>query len=205
MIGMRFAVRATALMLFSIGVSQNLYAQIAVDDPRAACARDHLKESAKADQFIFNSYKSEDDGSCLQVLQNSKVIFRRTVDSPQGFTIGQPADKESKVPAIANGTDITGRGHPDMIVSFYTGGAHCCLFDYVFELEPEFKLLATLDAEDSWPAYFVDLNGDDHYYYVAQDWTFAYWYGSFAGHPPQRAPRICGGCQQSARVSPCIG
>ena len=70
-----------------------------------------------------------------------------------------------------------------MIVSQYTGGSHCCLLHYVFELEPEFKLLATLDAADSWPAYFADLDGDQHYYDLAQDWTFAYWPSSFAGSP----------------------
>jgi hypothetical protein len=70
-----------------------------------------------------------------------------------------------------------------MIVSMYTGGAHCCLMDYVFELEPEFKRIALLDAEDSWPAYFDDLDHDGHFYYLAEDWTFAYWPSSFAGSP----------------------
>ena len=70
-----------------------------------------------------------------------------------------------------------------MIVSWWTGGAHCCLSHYVFELEPKFKLLATLDAEDTWPAYFADLDKNGHYYFIAEDWTFAYWAGSFAGSP----------------------
>jgi hypothetical protein len=50
-------------------------------------------------------------------------------------------------------------------------------------LEPEFKLVAKLDARDTWPAYFTDLDHDAHYYYIAEDWTFAYWPGSFAGSP----------------------
>lgn len=149
----------------------------------AACSREHLKETAKVEQFVFKSYESEDDGSCLQVIRDGKVIFRRTNNSRDGYTLGQPADKEWKVPAIANGTDITGRGHPDMIVSLFTGGAHCCTFHYVFELEPEFKLLATLDAKDTDTAYFADLDRNQRYYYLAEDWTFAYWPGSFAGSP----------------------
>jgi hypothetical protein len=153
------------------------------EDPAAACSRPHLKDVAKVGQFIFKSYKSEDDGACLQVIRDGKLIFRRTVDSREGYTLGQPGDQKSKIPAIANGTDITGRGHPDMIVSFYTGGAHCCTLHYVFELEPKFKLLATLDARDTWPAYFADLDRNQQYYYLAEDWTFAYWPGNFVSSP----------------------
>ena len=159
-------------------------AQFPADDPATACSREHLKDSVKVGQFVFRSYKNTADGdACLQVLHDGRIIFRRTLGNDGHYTLGQPADKKWKVPAIANGTDITGRGHPDMIVSFYTGGAHCCLLHYVFELEPEFRLLATLDARDSWPAYFADLDHDQHYYYLAEDWTFAYWWMSFAGSP----------------------
>ena len=87
------------------------------------------------------------------------------------------------MPAIVDGTDITGRGHPDMIVAYWTGGAHCCLLHYVFELESTFRLLATLDAEDDDMAHFAQLDGDNRDYYLAADWTFAYWPGSFAGSP----------------------
>jgi hypothetical protein len=128
-----------------------LAAQDPAKNPTAACSREHLQDSAKARQFVFESYKSDEDGSCLQVIHDGKIIFTRTGDSWGwgGYTLGQPAIKEEKVPAIANGTDITGRGHPDMIVSFHEGGQQCCTYHYVFELEPDFKLLATLNAEDT--------------------------------------------------------
>ena len=153
------------------------------ENPTAACSQEHLKDTTRVGRFVFKSYKSDNDGSCLQVALDGKVIFRRTLDSPQGYTLGQPANKKGKVPAIANGTDITGRGHPNVIVSLFTGGAHCCTVHYVFELAPDFKLLATLNAADTWPAYFADLDHNQHYYYLAEDWTFAYWYGPFAGSP----------------------
>jgi hypothetical protein len=159
-----------------------LFAQFAVKNPATVCAREHQKDAARVGQFVFRTYLSK-DGACLQVFRGDNVIFRRTIDSPQGYTLGQSANKRDQVPAIANGTDITGRGRPNMITSFYTGGAHCCLTHYVFELEPEFKLVATLDARDTWPAYFADLDGNHRYYYLAEDWTFAYRYGSFAGSP----------------------
>jgi hypothetical protein len=97
--------------------------------------------------------------------------------------VGQQADPEDGIPAIPNGTDITGRGRPDIIVRFYTGGAHCCTLHFLFELQPQFRLVATLDSDDDGIAHFGKLNGDSTYYYFSTDWTFAYWPQSFAGSP----------------------
>jgi hypothetical protein len=156
-------------------------AQDPVDNPNAVCSLSNLKDATRVDGYIFRTYKSGDDDTCFQVLREGKILFRRTNDNDGWYKIGQPEDKKWKVPAIANGADITGRGHPNMIVSWWSGGAHCCLTQYVFELEPKFNLLATLNAEDTWPAYFADLDKNGHYYYIAEDWTFAYCFGSFAG------------------------
>jgi hypothetical protein len=151
--------------------------------PTMACSLGNLKDVARVGQFVFKSYKSDESGSCLQVLRGRKVIFRRTLDSPDGYTLGQSADPNYAIPGITNGTDVTGRRRPDMIVSYFTGGAHCCMYHYVFELEPAFKLLATLYDADDDLSHFADLGKDGHYYYLTADWTFAYWWLSFAGSP----------------------
>jgi len=165
-----------------------LLCQEPIDSPAEICSPRHLITSVIVNGYLFRTYRGGDDDTdnCLQVIRDGKVIFRRTLNSHpmfQGYALGQSASRKWKIPSIPNGTDITGRGHPDMIVSLYTGGAHCCLMHYVFELEPSFRLLATLNARDTWPAYFADLDGNHHYFYLAEDWTFAYWWGSFAGSP----------------------
>jgi hypothetical protein len=149
------------------------------------CTQNHLKESATVNGYRFTSYVS-DDAACLTVIRNGSVVFRRTTDSgTPGFTLGQTADMSYHVPAVANGTDVTGRGHPDMIVSLYTGGAHCCSTHYVFELEPEFRLLATLEDAHDDMAHFARIDRDGPYYYFTADWVFAYWPGSFASSPSE--------------------
>ncbi len=158
-------------------------AQDPVANPSALCSLPNLKDAVRVDGYIFRTYENRGDDRCFQILRDGKIIFRRTNDNDGWFKISQPEDNEWKVPAISNGTDITGRGHPDMIVSFTSGGVHCCLSHYVFELEPKFRLLATLDAEDTWPAYFADLDKNGHYYYIAEDWTFDSWWQSYAGSP----------------------
>jgi len=79
---------------------------------------------------------------------------------------------------------VTGRGQPDLIVSSFTGGAHCCTTHWVFELGPELKLLATLNDTNDDEAHFEQLK-DGRYYYITADWTFAYWPTCFACSPSE--------------------
>ncbi|UWZ86029.1 hypothetical protein [Occallatibacter riparius] len=166
-----------------ISVTNVAKGQDHVDNPDEVCSGANLKSSALVEDYDFRSYLTENDGACFQVLKRGKIVFRRTVWSNTAYMIGQPGSTSDQVPAIRNGADLTGRGHPNMIVSEWSGGAHCCLSHYVFELEPKFRLLAKLEARDTWPAYFADLDRDGRYYYIAEDWAFAYWLGSFGGSP----------------------
>lgn len=165
-------------------LSPRLPAQAPVKNATAACSRTHLSDSVSVDHFVFNTYKNDDVGeTCLRVVSGGKAVFQRTDDNGGGYTLGQKADAETGAKAIPNGKDITGRGYPDMIVSEYTGGAHCCLIEFVFELEPKFRLLARIDAEDDDLSHFADLDHNGRYYYLTADWTFAYWPSSFASSP----------------------
>jgi hypothetical protein len=153
-------------------------------NPTTACSQGHLTEVARVGQFVFRSYYNNNNyESCLQVIQSEKIIFTHAIISSGGHTLGQRGNNKLGVPTIANGTDITRRGRPNMIVSFHEGGAHCCTNDFVFELEPDFRLLATLNAQDTEMSYFADLDHNQHYYYLAEDWTFAGWLGSYVGSP----------------------
>jgi hypothetical protein len=191
----RYAFRAVLMGLVWTAMPIVLFAQFEASDPNAACSGDHQKAVASVDRFVFRTYQNDQVGdSCLQVFDHGKLIFKRTLGNAGAYTLGQPADESEKTPSIPGGTDITGRGYPDMIVSFYTGGAHCCLFFQVFELEPEFRLLATLDAEDGDLAHFERIQGK--YYFRAADWTFAYWRSSFAGSP---APEVILGFMDDAK------
>jgi hypothetical protein len=155
--------------------------QARAGNPSGTCTKAALADSARVDQYLFKAYQS-DEGACLVVTRAGKVVFR-AADNGQQYTLGQPGDAVNDIPAIANGTDVTGRGHPDMIVSTFSGGAHCCTSHLVFELEPEFRLLATLnDAHDDL-AHFARLGRDRQYFYFTADWTFAYWPDCFACSP----------------------
>jgi len=160
------------------------FAQVRVKNPSTVCAPSYKTSEAKVDGFTFKSYKRLDTAeACLQVIRGGRVIYQNTAQTIVEYTLGQAADTDTGIQFIANGTDITGRARPDMIVSLDTGGAHCCHLTYVFELRPKFLLLAAIDAEHGDSSHFEELGDEQHFYYSAYDWTFAYWPFDFAESP----------------------
>jgi hypothetical protein len=159
-------------------------AQQPVPQP-APCTQVLLKNSVTVNGLVFRNYQGQsiDDAGCVKVFRNGEVIFQLADPDVLQYSLGQPANRQYGIPPVLNGTDVTGRGHPDMIVTAWTGGAHCCSRHYIFELEPKFRLLARLEDADDDLAHFADLKHDRHYYYLAADWTFAYWQASFADSP----------------------
>ena len=154
------------------------------DSPAATCSYSHLKEHVIVAGAEFETFRDDDAGqACLRVKQGGKILFQRTNGNNGEFAIGQKADASLGAPAIAPGEDVTGNGKPNVLVSLWTGGAHCCRIDYVFEMRPRVTLLATLQARDADQSYFVNLAHDGSFRYVTGDWAFAYWHGSFGGSP----------------------
>jgi hypothetical protein len=174
-------VRGGILAAVWIAAATGVFAQGPAENPAEACAFKNQTDVATVGQYQFAAHKSS-DGACLQVTSGGKVVYSQSVDSFETYTLGQPDDAQDNIAAIANGTDVTGRGQPDMIVSLFTGGAHCCSIHFVFELQPTFKLLATLNDSNDDMAHFERL-ADGHYYYATADWTFGYWPTCFACSP----------------------
>ena len=176
---------ATAALVLALG-SQFLCAQ--VDPAREACTPKLFQHSVTVNGSIFKTYQEHDESTesaCLEVARAGQVVFRK-VEDEGSFSLGQIADPEFGVPGIQPGTDVTGRGHPEMIVSYYSGGAHCCTSILLFELEPQLKLLSTLDVGDSSNSHFERDTQNGSYYFVGSDESFAYWHTDFADSPIQK-------------------
>ncbi len=160
------------------------HAQDPVKQPHEICTRAYLTDSAVVAGISFQTFSNRADGeSCIRATANGKTLFQRTLDNDSTFTLGQRASDDGSIAAIPNGTDLTGRGTPNVLISAWSGGAHCCRTDYVFELRPELKLLGVILAQDADESHFAKLDNSDRYYYISADFVFAYWYGSFAGSP----------------------
>lgn len=85
-------------------------------------------------------------------------------------------------PGTASGIDedITGDGVPDLVISDYSGGAHCCLTYYIFSVEPDGRVapIAQLDLADG--GMLSDRDGDSVPDVVTSDWHWRYVLSCFA-------------------------
>ena len=179
--------RALVLGAIAIAAPTLLRAQPQVDpgarrviDPYSdVCYWLNLKEASIVGGWDFHAFKDGDTGkACLEIRRGSRegpVVYRKTAESFGEFRLGQQANPAYDIPRIEDGTDLTGRGRPDMIVTTWSGGPHCCFYHTIFELKPELKVVARIDDGDGDLAHFEDLDGNGHYYYKGNDWTFAYW------------------------------
>jgi hypothetical protein len=80
------------------------------------------------------------------------------------------------------GTDVTGEGHPDVVIETFTGGAHCCFSTLVYDLGPTLtQVLHT--PESNCGGQFEDLDGDEVLEFVTCDDLFAYSYCPYASSP----------------------
>jgi hypothetical protein len=141
----------------------------------------NLTEEVKYGEYTIRTYRYPDPEGCLRISKGGKLVFSRMGGK---FLIGRTFDHNSSVPV---GTDLTGTGKPDAIVTEYSLGAHCCFTVRVFELDGQFEQIAKIEAGHSDGAKFVDLDHDGIYEFEGNDWAFAYWRTSFKYSP---APRI---------------
>jgi len=155
-----------------------------VKNPGDVCNNANFTDSIVVDGILIQTLANPEEGEgCIRATDDGKTLFRRKISQDSTFTFGQRAGDDGSIAAIKNGTDLTGRGKPNVLITAWSGGAHCCRTDYVFEVGPPFRLLGVINARDADESHFAKLDNSGRYYYVSADYVFAYWKGPFAGSP----------------------
>lgn len=122
----------------------------------------------------------------LEILKAGKRIYMQTGYS---FALGYPLEQDQSPDSVKLeiGTDLTGEGQPDLLVSEWTGGSHCCYRFHLFQLGPEFRTIQTLPLFDADESAFVRRAGVKGLVLNTVDYSaFAYFPKSFAGSPAGR-------------------
>lgn len=99
--------------------------------------------------YSITTSRTPDGGGVLQILQAGTLVHRQTNESG-AFYVGPntpETDNMNKV-NIRPGQDITGAGIPDLVVTEWTGGVHCCYNAYVFELGQLFRFVGKFEGGD---------------------------------------------------------
>ncbi|MBC7466240.1 MAG: hypothetical protein H7256_09625 [Bdellovibrio sp.] len=115
---------------------------------------------------------------------NKKVFEESEIDNHYSF--GNSFEPNSNDgPDLYSGRDITGNKLPNLIISNWTGGAHCCHFVHIFELGKKVKKLVTVQAMSS-SVRFVDLDNDGFPEIEFWDGSIDYQFACFADSPSGR-------------------
>lgn len=144
-----------------------------------------LKEEQKFKDYTVRIYLDSDKcNGCFEVLKSGKQVFFK---EGQFFAIGDvtPSSGRTVTNLIKMGQSITNEKKPNLLVTEWTSGNHCCNTFYVFEISEKFKLIANIEAAYFEISEFRDLRGDGNLELVTADFTFSYWnVGCSDSHSP---------------------
>lgn len=159
----------------------------------SAANRIPSEQSATFRNYTIRTYSDPaslaGDATYFEIRRNGKLL-RREGSKYRGskFFIGPMYADDPDAKLIAPGTDITGDGQPDVVISGWSGGANCCLTFHIFEIGAGFREIGEIHAMhgDAGP-HFVHLMPGAGLQIQVYDWTFANWHSDFADSP---APRV---------------
>lgn len=109
---------------------------------------------------------------CVRVLKHGRELYLRC---EMNLTVGTAEGNDYQI------TDQTGDGIPDLVLSSWSGGAHCCSTVYLLQLGATVREVQVFDAKHSEAAEFRNLDADAPLELVGiADWSYAYRFGSFS-------------------------
>ncbi|MFC0046857.1 hypothetical protein [Rheinheimera tilapiae] len=110
--------------------------------------------------------------SCVRVLKDGQELYQRC---EMHLTVGTAEDNDYQI------TDQTGDGIPDLVLSSWSGGAHCCRTVYLLQLGTTVREVQVFDAKHSDGVTFRNLDTDAPLELAGMaDWSYAYKFGSFS-------------------------
>lgn len=89
---------------------------------------------------------------------------------------------KKQVNLIRKTADKTGDGIPDVMIEYYSGGAHCCYSTYFFNLGDSLDLIELLHTDNT-SLGVMGLNPNGGLRFGTSENAFAYWNISYAGSP----------------------
>lgn len=144
----------------------------------------------KIETKLFKSYKVQlnqnfnNGKASLLIMKQNRILFKES-EIDYHYYFGNHFDPDLNNHDIYSGHDITGNKIPNLIISNWTGGAHCCHSLQIFELGNTFKHLVTVDAQSS-DIRLVDLDNDGYPEIEFHDGAIDYLFASYAGSPGGR-------------------
>jgi hypothetical protein len=165
----------------------------ASDRVRATPPSGHITETATAGPVVATLSYSYDPNNAppfsnVQVMidRSGQRLLNVALVAPNRYGDVEPADYYASGKKSVFVQDLDGDGEPEIFLSLYWGGAHCCYYTYLYRYAAgTYQRVYHLWGD---PTYTLrDLNGDGRPEFASADDRFAYAFTDFAdsGFPVQ--------------------
>jgi hypothetical protein len=99
------------------------------------------------------------------------------------LTLGEPNLMTATSIEAASGRDITGDSLREVVVSTWSGGAHCCYSTSIYSISGQVRPVLTIETGHCGPGELMDLDGNGTLELITCDDRWAYAHCSFAESP----------------------
>ena len=174
----------TAKVIHHIGPSDATTQENPQDDeygevePTRFCPTGRLQQQEQFGDYTARTYRDPYfyEGS-FEILKAGRRLYAYKGDE---FTILMLYDHDLLNLLVRMGKDITGDGVPELVITEWSGGNHCCLTIHIFTIGNKFRKIGEIWAMHSTTTEFDDLDHNGSLELILRDWTFAYWNSGFA-------------------------
>jgi len=172
---MKFRHLSIALATFSLLISQPVFAQTAIkiDSDTKAFRDRQLQVGETRVSVTYQPLKpgqSDEPNLLYQIFHNNQLVFN---GSDSTTFVGEVSLQ-----------NLNGDRNPEVIVSTFTGGAHCCTLHKIFSWQNGRLIKANTGLRDGVGGSFHDINGDGKVEFLTYDNSFLYAFSSYAGSFP---------------------
>lgn len=171
---------------------------------------------------VLDSETTHDGNECAASADNGDVsctvlTLKGVIDGQQVFVMHGPTFEKNEVQVLNASVEIRrldpATSLPQVVLSYYSMGAHCCTTDRIMTIGPFDKwseIVVAPDSEDKdgfssgtdGNYKFLDLDHDGGSELVTEDSHFAYQFSSYAGsYAPTRIWKLSGGILKSVEKS----
>jgi hypothetical protein len=152
----------------------------AVAAPSALATTQTASQGAVTATFTYAGQYPNYSGMHLTIAQSGSVLYDAPVQSETCGTYCAPGATGTKASSVQV-IDLDHIGQPNVILSLYTGGAHCCSVQQIFTFDPGTMTYGETEHDfGNSGARIEDLNHDGHFEFVTADNGFAYEFTDFA-------------------------
>ncbi len=145
-------------------------------------AKDSLVYHKKIGNYQISIFNDHEKSFQYVNIKKEKMILFHEEGFGEYFYLGNNFDDSLNGKDIYSGRSLNNNGIPNLVISHWTGGSHCCHFLYIFELGIDFKVIGKIDVGSS-DIKLKDIDHDNIPEIVFWDSSIDYQFASFASSP----------------------